>query len=138
MATLKSYLDAQSTPERLAAMRTAIAELLAEVSELSLGIEAMDKVLAPFWDRERQIHAAIIDTFGTTRFSWANREERKPLYEALLQISLDCGKLRGGRKEANSLRKSYERDVARLAKEIKFLEKRKGRQHAKFDEEGRA
>lgn len=128
---LKAYLDNLSTPEKIEALRTETHRLGEQIAELAATIGGYDVVLRPVWDAEKAIKAEILDTHCDRAYAVSTRDERKAPFERLLQLSLDWGRVRGERKDADRLMRAYQREADKIATEIKFLQKRKARQNGK-------
>lgn len=135
MSDQLSFFGEQASPERQDLLRDDLQRLADRIKELSGEINGLEQRLGPFWRDEERLKAAIDRTFtrhnGGIVHSLAKAEERKPLYEGLLQLSLEYGGLKGQRLHAIAMRKGYERDYAKIEKELDMLKRRKDRKHGK-------
>jgi len=135
MTAQLSFFAEQASPERQDRLRGELQRLADRIKELSEEINDLEQRLGPFWRDEGRLKAAIDRTFikhnGRIVHSLDKAEERKPLYEGLLQLSIEYGGLKGQRLYALAMRRGYERDHAKIEKELATLKQRKDRKRAK-------
>jgi len=130
-----SFFAAQATPEKQGALHVEVDRLKARIMELSEEIEDLQQQLIPFRREKARLEQAIRVTHnqpnGVLVHSWDKAEERKPLYEGLLQLSLDYGGRKKQLADALTMRRGYERDQAKIEKELATLKQRKDRKRGK-------
>jgi predicted nucleic acid-binding Zn-ribbon protein len=135
MADQLSFFAAQATPEAQDRLRDELNRLAAISKELAIEIDDLDKRLVPFWREKARLEQAIRQTHdqpgGVLVHSWGKAGERKPLYEGLLQLSIEYGGVKKQRLDAIAMRNGYARDYARIEKELDKLNKRKERKRGK-------
>ena len=135
MTSQLSFFAVQATPEARDRLRDELNRLANIAKELAIEIDDFDKRLVPFWREKARLEQAIRETHGQLGGvlvdSWGKAEERKPLYEGLLQLGLEYGGVKKQRLDAIAMRNGYARDYARIEKELDMLNKRKDRKRGK-------
>jgi len=130
-----SFFAEQATPEAQDRLRGELQRLASIAKELTAEIDDLDKRLTPFRREKARLEQAIRQTHdqpgGVLVHSWGKAGERKPLYEGLLQLSLEYGGVKKQRLDAIAMRNGYARDYARIEKELDKLNKRKDRNRGK-------
>ena len=98
--------------EKYLALQTTAQELRREAALLARQIGSIDIQLAPVIERERMIRGAIQSTHGgAASFNPRRSAERKPMFEALLQISVDHGATKNLRRDLDSRMRAYRREA---------------------------
>lgn len=110
-------------------MKAEVSDLRQEVSDLSKRVAMIDRELAPAWTAENEIRAGIrathgIDPLGKILYAVEGIVARRPLFERLLEISIECGPVRQQRRELAQRMRAYERRASRLTRDITREEKR--------------
>ncbi len=83
-----------------------------KVIELRRQISALDLQLAPIWQKERNLRERIQATHGLPpHFNPDTALDRKPLFEALLQISVEHGFTKTTRNDFNRQARGYTNEL---------------------------
>lgn len=114
-------------------LRGEVHGLREEVMDLQRRIARMDRELEPAWREDGDLKVKIKDTHGKDGrggivFRMEGAEARKPLFEALLALSVEYGPVRQQRRELATLVRAYERRADNLEKYLQ--RKAKGRPRA--------
>lgn len=135
-----SFFAEQATPEAQDRLRDELDRLANIAKELTAEIDDLDKRLTPFRREKARLEQAIRETHnqpdGVVVHSWGKAGERKPLYEGLLQLSLEYGGVKKRRLDVIAMRNGYARDYARIEKELDTLKRRKDHKNAKAKARG--
>ena len=112
--------------DETAKLKNELIDLRDEVSSLQRRIALIDRELGPVWAEEDEIKVKIKETHTVNRwggivFKLAGKDERRPLFDALLAICIEHGPVRENRKQLAQQMRSYERRAENLEK---YLERK--------------
>jgi len=114
-------------------LKTRLSELREEISELAKTVAGYDRLLQPYWyekgdieDDVRRTHGRRYD--GAIDFAPDGAPARKPLFDALMELAIEWGPTKAERSQVQTRMKAFEREAKKIETELKYLEKKKGRQ----------
>ena len=119
--------------EKLKSDLSALREM---ISELAKTISGYDRLLAPYWHAKGDVEDAIRRTHhrrppNTIVFNPGGASNRKPSFDALMELAIEWGPTKAERSELQTRMKAHEREAGKLETELKYLAKKKVKKHAK-------
>ena len=114
-------------------MKNDLSALREVISELAETIGGYDRLLAPYWYAKGDIEDGVRRTHGRAPsraivFEPANAPARRPMFNALMELAIEWGPTKAERSQVQTRMKALEREAKKVETELKYLEKKKGRQ----------